>query len=251
MTLCGPELREESAFQWRQEGDEIIAEYPGLFALRATADGVLKTLDPAPHLRAPAIDKLRHGFAAAFLRSFRGGYSLHASAVANDRGALLCVGPSGSGKSTLAEHLCRVRGVRLLADDIAGVERREGTWKIVPSESVHWVDREGSGQKAPIPSRAASADPVPVLLIASLRFDDTSRDRPSRVSMRSLRGADIIANIISASLRFRSDPTAWLGELDALTSLCSRAKYFEITRTRNTPATEVVRALLTEMAGTA
>lgn len=234
------------AFRWRQDGDDVFAEYPGLFTLSATAGGVLKSLEPADHLSDLAVEKLRNGFAAAFLRSLRGGYSLHASAVANARGGLLFIGESGSGKSTLAEHLCRHSGIRLLADDIAAVEQHDGAWKLVPSEGVHWVEGHCVGQKTPIPSRLPLAGPAPLLWIVSLRFDGSVKG-PPLVSRRALRGADVITTLTTAALRFTSGPKTWLGEFAALTALASGAISLEIARTRTTPAARVVEAILTEV----
>jgi hypothetical protein len=57
-----------------------------------------------------------------FAAVLRGLEVLHASAVADERGAVVLAGRSGAGKTTLALELCR-RGARFLADDVLVLEQ--------------------------------------------------------------------------------------------------------------------------------
>ncbi len=65
------------------------------------------------------------GFGMSMLAMQRGLISIHCSALANDKGALLIAGESGAGKSTLTAAFLD-QGYRLMADDMAWVEVTDG-----------------------------------------------------------------------------------------------------------------------------
>lgn len=68
------------------------------------------------------------GFGMSMIAMQRGMLSIHCSAVADDKGALLIAGESGAGKSTLTTAFLE-RGYRLMADDMAWVEAgKETVW---------------------------------------------------------------------------------------------------------------------------
>ena len=64
------------------------------------------------------------GFGMSMLAMQRGILSIHCSAVADEKGALLIAGESGAGKSTLTAAFLE-KGYRLMADDMAWVEITE------------------------------------------------------------------------------------------------------------------------------
>lgn len=64
------------------------------------------------------------GFGMSMIAMQRGMLSIHCSALADDKGAILIAGESGSGKSTVTKAFLD-NGYRLLADDMAWVETKE------------------------------------------------------------------------------------------------------------------------------
>lgn len=64
------------------------------------------------------------GFGMSMIAMQRGLLSIHCSALADDKGALIIAGESGAGKSTLTSAFLD-KGYRLLADDMAWVEVTE------------------------------------------------------------------------------------------------------------------------------
>lgn len=63
----------------------------------------------------------------------RGIYSMHASAVQTERGAVLFCGQSGSGKSTLLAAFV-LKGYPMLADDVAGIWLgKDGPPRVIPA----------------------------------------------------------------------------------------------------------------------
>ena len=67
------------------------------------------------------------GIVLSFAFRLRGDFSLHASAIQTDGGAVALVGPHGAGKSTLAAALGR-RGMPVLTDDILRLTCANGVW---------------------------------------------------------------------------------------------------------------------------
>jgi len=80
------------------------------------------------------------GAGVALALRLRGGLALHASAVADARGAIAFTGASASGKSTLALLLAARAGVSFLSDDAVAVERREGAWQAWAGAPIAAVD---------------------------------------------------------------------------------------------------------------
>lgn len=64
------------------------------------------------------------GFGMSMIAMQRGLLSIHCSALADDKGAILIAGESGSGKSTVTKAFLD-SGYRLLADDMAWVETKD------------------------------------------------------------------------------------------------------------------------------
>ena len=122
----------------------------------------------------------------------RGIFSLHASAVAFEPGAVLFLGSSGAGKSSLLGALLK-RGHAMLADDVVGVTLRSSCWRRTPShfpapsadsrvlalpayprlrlcadalDALGWqgeaLEQAGRSGKHPVPVRRFRASPLPV-----------------------------------------------------------------------------------------
>jgi hypothetical protein len=90
------------------------------------------TVDPAPDADMDFMRSIIQGeLIAATLRQ-RGLLVLHASCVADDRGALAFVGLPGWGKTTIAVHLLQ-RGYCLLTDDVLPICTGETLPKAVPA----------------------------------------------------------------------------------------------------------------------
>ena len=101
-------------------------------------------LAPHPNSTAAAMDYMVYGWAPRFIRVLRREFSIHASAVVIDGGAIAVMGPAMAGKSTTVVGLIR-RGHPLLIDDVLPVDFHDG----VPI--VHGWDR-------PIHLRESTAD---------------------------------------------------------------------------------------------
>jgi len=88
------------------------------------ADGAI-VARPIPGRGEAMVPVLLSGHVLAVVLGLRGAAVLHASALELDGTAVAFCGPSGAGKSTAAALLCGA-GARLVTDDAARVEEREG-----------------------------------------------------------------------------------------------------------------------------
>lgn len=82
------------------------------------------------------------GIVLSFAFRLRGDFSLHASAIQTDRGAVAMVGPHGAGKSTLAAAFGR-GGMPVLTDDILRLTNSHGAWTAHPFGGVIRLWEEG------------------------------------------------------------------------------------------------------------
>ena len=87
-------------------------------------DGKKLTYQMKPDGKVAYLQSYLLGFGMSMLAMQRGILSIHCSAVADERGALLIAGESGAGKSTLTAAFLE-KGYRLMADDMAWVEITE------------------------------------------------------------------------------------------------------------------------------
>jgi hypothetical protein len=236
------------SFRWGYAEEDLVAEWPGILTLRATRSGELKALRPAPGASDDLVEKTRLGVATAFLRAQRRQHALHASAVAWQGNALVCVGPSGLGKSTMAERMCLRPGVELVADDTATIEFvPDGQVHVVPSESAIWLAKEGSGAKEPMrPSRAAQ-HPAALRYVVSLVFDAAA---PS-LELRHLRGGDAVSALLPSLVRFEKTSALWARELDFLSELVKHGRVVQARRSYDVPADAVADALVDLLTGEA
>lgn len=106
------------------DADDFLLRVEGIGGFRAHR-GVEIVVDPAASSDSADIRALLLSSVFNAVLHQRGLLSLHAGAVAGKRGAVLIAGNSGAGKSTLLATLA-ARGHRVLADDVVGVDVREG-----------------------------------------------------------------------------------------------------------------------------
>ena len=231
-------IDDDGTFRWGCVADHLVAEWPGILTLRATREGDLTSLEPAPGASSVLVEKVRHGAAAAFLRAQRHRYSLHASAVCRNGNALVILGDSGAGKSTLADRLCR-RGYDLLADDIAAIELRPGGWHVLPSEATVWLDLDGSSSKTPSAVSDVARDPAVLRWVVLVAFDDGA----PALALHDLRGADAASALFQAMVRFERSPALFERELDVVGDLVARTRMLVARRPYDVPAEIVAEAL--------
>jgi HPr kinase/phosphorylase len=221
---------DDSVFRWGRADGWYVAEWgAGLVTAWVDSDGTVLSITGAEGTTPAQIERMRRGAIAAFARAVVGHPSLHASAVAFDERAIVMVGPSGAGKSTLAAELCRREGVRLLADDVAGLERAAGTWHALPSEPFHWlIDGENQGSKRSIAPRIVADRPAVIGAIVCLDFDEALEEP----RLRDLRGAGALGVLIEAVLRFDRGAPVWVREFELIGELTEQAKIYRLSRPR-------------------
>src|SRR5581483_6535013 len=108
-----------------QQGERIVADWPGLGRLVVDRFGSTPDYKPAAGAPPELTDKLRLGAARALVGYLRGEVTLHTAAVANGSAGLLFLGDSGVGKSTLAFAMGARKPWSFLSDDLlrlVGVE---------------------------------------------------------------------------------------------------------------------------------
>lgn len=114
-----------------ENDNRIVRHMDGVFSFSIEAGREI-TVDPAPNADIDFMRSIIQGeLVAAALRQ-RGLLVLHASCVADDRGAIAFVGLPGWGKTTLATFLLQ-RGYRLLTDDVLPVSMESGIPEAVPA----------------------------------------------------------------------------------------------------------------------
>lgn len=103
------------------------------------------------------------------------GETIHATAVAFGRRAVLILGPAGSGKSSLALELM-AHGATLIADDAVTIRTGGGSVLAYAPESIHGrIEARGIGVLA-----AQPAGPTPVALVVDMGQLETERLPPRR-----------------------------------------------------------------------
>jgi hypothetical protein len=227
-------------FRWGHSGDDVVAEWAGVLSLRATRAGELKAVHPAPGASDDLVEKTRAGVAAAFLRALKRQHALHASAVAWQGKALVCVGGSGLGKSTMADRMCRRPGVHLLADDTTAIEVAANRVHVLPSESAIWLAKDGSNTKQPVRSFDVAKSPAALVCIVSLAFDDAA----GSPKLRDIRGGDAVSALLPSLVRFEKTSALWARELDFLGAIVSHSRIVQATRSHDVPADAMADELL-------
>lgn len=229
------------AFRSGRRGNTLVAEWPGLARVTCSVDGRHARVIPEPGVPADELLKMR-GFVRALLSERRGAIGVHGSAVALGARAVLFVGKSGVGKSTAAAEMCLRHGAKLLADDAAILDVRDGVVHAVPSErAVHLTgtSRAALGLSAPPHGSGTLMKPAlllerakrgyPLALVVALRFDDTV----SAPAWRRLLGHEAVRNLVDGMIRFDlTDEVARRRELDNVNLVYGQASIGELTRPR-------------------
>jgi serine kinase of HPr protein (carbohydrate metabolism regulator) len=209
----------EVRFRIGREDGMLVAEWPGVARLRTDRAGHDVRFETEPTSPAMVVQKIRH-VVHALLRHLRGELTLHASAVANDRGALAFIGDSGAGKSTLASALCQ-RTHGLLSDDLLFVEGIDA----LPSEAIPHLDAKAHEglEKRPI-SRWDERQPL--LAIVHLAYGADHALLP-------MQGASAASVLVRSMVRFVVDEDdAARRDMDRLQELVSRVPILELRRQR-------------------
>lgn len=132
-----PPLCVMDAFQqlWQLDGDRYLLRYQSWLdandAWTVTIARDRLTIQWSPGVDPTDIPTVLQGGALACLLLLRDVPTLHAAAIDTGDGAILILGDSGAGKSTTAASLIR-QGYRLVADDTAALEERNGEVVVHP-----------------------------------------------------------------------------------------------------------------------
>jgi hypothetical protein len=176
---------------WQLDGDRYLLRYQSwLDANDSWTVSIARdrmTIHWSAGIDPTDIPTVLQGGALACLLLLRDVPALHASAIDTGRGAILILGDSGAGKSTTAASLIRA-GHRLVADDTAALEERDGGVVVHPglprlriledsARALGWnVDdlplvfhHESSARKWFIDGGTTSNAPLPVRAIYILR----------------------------------------------------------------------------------
>jgi len=240
----------ELMFRIGRADDELVAEWPYLCELRSDRRGEQVRFVPSPDGDPRLVAKVRNGLAAALVRHLHGQTTLHASSVAREGRAVVCLGRSGAGKSTLAAYLSRVRALHLLSDDVVAIELREDAVLAVPTEKEHWLEAgalaalgvatEQTGGKAPLVAERVASAPSVIAAAFALALD---AEVPAPVTRR-LRGREAVAVVVPCLVRFVLDePEEHIRELALVAELLGRVPLYELRAPRDfraLPATATI-----------
>ncbi len=247
------------AFRLGRDGEDLVAEWEGIAALRAARDGRRHEVVLSSDLSGEFREKFCSGPVRSLLRHLHGGMTLHGSAVALQGGALAFLGESGSGKSTEAADMCyRLRG-SLLADDLVFLEERDGAYHVEATDSAHWLLPDslaamgwacGDGEgKSRIPARqpVAAERPrtVPLRAMIPLSFDEAA----GPPTLRPLAGLELFEAVNRGFVRFVIDePEVLVRDLDQIARLSAAVPMFRLIRRRAFADLEDVARVLLELA---
>lgn len=169
---------------------------PGLFqlavpevALYRVEDGKRISIEPCADAAPEKVRLFLLGSAMGALLYQRGLFPLHGSAVETRWGAMIFAGVPAAGKSTLAAHF-RLRGYRLLCDDVCAVSATAEGLKILPAYArfrlcADAYERLGTpqgasfaGEKFVVPmAEGYCPDPVPLRAIHILSYHEGESPR--------------------------------------------------------------------------
>lgn len=232
------EAGELSARVGRDDGDRLVAEWPRRARLSVNRDGTDVVFDVHPEGDVADAEKLRQGAVRLLLAHLRGAIPLHASAIAIDGRAVVCVGGTGVGKSTLAATLCDLAGASLLGDDAVTIERSGGSFDVIALERAHWLDAAAARalgrpsdfreDKIALAPRRSDVTRAPLAMIAHLAFSKSGEPRLIPVV-----GLDAVSGLLAQLTRFVVDePEVARRDLSSLAELVDRTPVVRLERPR-------------------
>jgi hypothetical protein len=235
------------AFRVGRRGSSLVAEWPELGVLTASADGARHEFVPAKGVASEDVERVARTKVRALVAHLRGGIALHASGVAvttlGARRAVVLVGPSGAGKSTTAEKLRQGYDAELLADDVAPLAFEGPSVMLTPSEHETRLlpDAEAALSRAPGANDRRAASPAPLCLVVALRFDESAKEP----CFDPLEGHAAFDAIRRAMYRLVvDDPSVAVRDVDMLAQLCARVPVMTLRRPRDLRALDASAALV-------
>ncbi len=240
------------AFRIGREGDELVAEWPGVCAMRASESGRCHRFETYADLPDDRLVKFRDGLAAAFLRHLQGELALHASAVSARDFVITFLGPSGAGKSTTAAALCQRTGFAMLADDVLFVEETPRGLLAIPTESAHWLLPDAAERVAGVPAaskisckpRRCAREPARLGVFVVLAWSGDA----GAPTLRRVSGAEAFRNLAQSQLRFAIDDRAKAAtDLALLSRVSESAPMFELRRPASLSSLPSIHTLLDEL----
>ncbi len=254
------------AYRVAREGDEFLAEWPGILSMRMRCDEDAPRIATSRGVEPAFIEKVRRGFLAGLVFHLRGGLAIHASSIAINGGAIALVGDSRAGKSTTAAALALAATTTVLADDATLVEWQHDRPIVRATESTSWLREDAArafglspeGDKtahrvgdeidalSSTGAHAPRAFDLRALII--LVFDD---EAPQAGCLRPLEGLLQIRALLPAIIRWdRQDPERGRAEVDALAKLSGSVRMFEWTRPRDLTLLPLqIEAMLPQLRG--
>jgi len=224
-------------FRVGRAGDRLIAEWPGRATLRADRHSGWSELEVANGVDHRWKKKLERGLASAMLRQVRGGLTLHASAIAFERRAVLLLGASGAGKSTLAGALAQRPEMHVLADDTSPISFEENAAIITTGDPELWLwpdaraalgAGDDSTDKRPVDFPAHAIERLEVAAIVALAYADVPAP-----GLGPLHGHAALVPLLAGIVRLVIDePATQLREIAQLDQLVRKTKILQLTRPR-------------------
>jgi len=213
------------------------------FIVNAQATSVSLTWEPPLTAGDAAVYLL--GPVLGFIMRLRGVVSLHASAVATDRGAVVFVGEAGCGKSTTAAA-CATLGYPVLSDDLLPIRETPETFWAHPSHPrlTVWPDtvRGLFGAADQLPALTPTYDKRYLDLQARRHFRDSPlpiavihvigarHERPHAFGVKTLRPTAALMSLVSNTYgNYLLDSSMRALEFDVLSRLVHRVPVREIT----------------------
>lgn len=207
-------MAEGVALRIGRDRQNLVAEWPNGVRFIATQTGESAHFDKEPQ-GANAV-KIRLT-ARALLRHVHGKLTLHASAVAHEKGAIAFMGDSGAGKSTLAAFLARGK-FGLLSDDLLFVDGVDA----LPTETASSLDASAVRAIPDGSPRLSAAKPLQAVIYLAYGENHT---------LKPVRGARAASVLMRSTVRFILDDAAVMHrDMDSIQALMGKAPVFELCR---------------------
>lgn len=187
---------------------------------------------------------------------------LHASAVAIDGRAILCMGASGSGKTSTALHMASA-GADLMTDDVAAIEV-EGEDVVVhpgaPLTSLNATELDRLGRELPGgPLRPLGAEEGEIrLAVPALRCSSapvggvyvlTRRDEADHLTVEPLAGSWTAVLLGATFNAYAQRPGRLISQLDVCTRLAEAVPLWRVEAPPGSGAADVAHAILQRASG--